>query len=755
MPFRAPLLHQWLLAAFTLAVSPVFTYALATYAIRPWAARADPYLVSGDWPNATTSEQQVFDPRDSTLILADDRANVRTVVFSEGYAHDQMMYHLRLPPGEHVNTVYSTSNNSAILTSSSATFVSHPMHAYTIENITVINQFEGDVGVVSFSIIVKTDQNRTFDATGIYFVTGLTGSQGAGHNRSVVTGITAPSITFDNPTDVTKSSPGGDLAIDLDYQPPGPDVQPNQSQGSESDAPEAVPDISANPTFPTYPPSSNFPMDPLDAALSGSNVEVQGETLGSASRLIQWDALECHALSFAKLLSSGEHYLSNPSCGVAYDPALRKLVIRLRQGESGHATVVLTLPTVPGSEEALETSVRVHVKPPPPAVPELLLERDTNIRFDYYGNEVFSMELMKTRRPFQPQNATGYFVCLPDGRYAIADLSKSALDGPTQFVMFKTVPVGLEDPMILEKLGITPKGRESPEAEPTPAHQAESDFSITGNIIHSLIDKKMQRGLTLRTVWDGPLNLRVSDEPEGLEGSPLASQEMTDSFVNKSKYFSKVEVEFPSEKVYRTAVNKENYTLETSIAPDDLAELSKKVNGGVKSYIEVVMQLRGYAVHNFSEHKSQQIAEVIRKLTRNFTEEGERAELIKKQEILSSLVVTYRVFVIHSAYQAAQSFLLNDGNFSRLVAKEALLPTDEVAVYDSRATLGSSDPNYSGAGTSPGVGLSGATVGIVVAAAVVLMLIVTLPIVAICIAQFTGRSRRQRNDDPISGLNEL
>lgn len=673
-----------------------------------------------------------------SLDLVGSQGPLRTILFVDGYAYDQLTYHLKLPRGEYIHTAQTSSNNSDILTSSSVSFLSHPTDSFTFENITVINQFEGTVGVVSFVVTIRTNLDRSFKASGIYFVTGLVGTRGTNANRSVVTGISAPSVTFENPDDVIHSLPDRDVEIDLAYQPPGPDIEDDARRDPRSL--ETIPSIT---TMPSDQPSSQpFEMDPLDAALSGTGVEVQGETLGSPSHLVQWDPLNCRTLSFARLLASGNHYFSNPSCGVAYDPVLRRLLIRLQPGQSGRATVVLTLPTVPGSEESLETTVKVHVRPPPPVSPELILKKNSAFRFDYFGNEVFKLLMNKTRIPFQPENATDYILDLPNGRYARADFSKSTFNSTHQEVTFKTVPIGLEDPDTVQKLRdqLVPEEtqEETPDAEATPAVYTKHDSSmIDGSLSNQNSERKSVR---LRSVWDGPLTVHQDDGIGILEVSPNPSDETMEA-ITETHYFSAVHVAFPSETGYRTAKNVDDHKLETEIAPEDLALVSNRVNEGSKSYVEIVMQLRGYAEQNFSEHKSQQIAHTIGKMIQNFTEDGDSVELVRKQERFESLLVTFRVFVERDAREAAQAYLLNERAFAKDVAEEAFLPMNEVEVYDARAMLGKGDPKYSGAGGSPATGLSGATVGIIVVASVVLTLVMVVPIAAICFAHFATRGR--------------
>lgn len=682
---------------------------------------------------STTRADQPYEHSNETLTLSGPHGPVHTILFIDGYAHDQLTYYLKLPQGERVQTAQTSSNNSAILTSSSASFISHPTHMYNIENITLTNQFEGTVGVVTFLLEVQTNFNRSFNTSGTYFVTGLVGTQGSTKNRSLVTGISAPSVTYENPDDVLNSLPDNDVEIDLDYQPPGPDVTGQTTPDSQN--PNSTPSMTTMPPNQTQP--QTIEMDPLDAALTGTGVQVQGETLGSSSQLVQWDPLKCHTLSFAKLIRPGTHYISNPYCGIAYDPALRKLLIRLRPGESGRATVVLTLPTVPGSTESLETTVRVYVKPPP-VLPELLLKNNTNIRFDFYGNEVFTLLLNKTRTPFQTENATDYVLDLPGGRYARADLSKSELNSTHQFVTFKTVPIGSENPKTVEKLRDNLMPEETPEVDATPT--AYMDPVSPSARDETQLQKTQKLSAVLRTIWDGPIVAKQDNGTEVMEESPDPSNENMET-VSKNRYFSGVHVAFPSETKYRTAKNIDDRKLETEIASEDLAVLSSKVNGGSKSSVEVVMQLHGYAEHNFSEHKSQQIARTIGGMAQNFTEGGESVELIKKQEMFQSLLVTFRVFVDHDAREAAKSYLLDERAFARAVAEEAMLPLKEVEVYDSRAMVGKGDPNYSGAGGSAATGLSGATVGIIVVASVVLTLVLVVPIAAIFFAHLASRGQ--------------
>lgn len=724
-----------LLTAVTLAVLVTCSIASNVPVIRPWAIRERPQSTLNNVSQTHMGEP--YDDVKEALTLIGQRGSVRTILFVDGYAYDQQIYYLKLPPGEHVQATKTSSNNSDILTSSSASFISHPTHMYTIENITLTNQFEGTVGVVTFTLEVQTNLNRTFNASGTYFVTGLVGTQGSPKNRSLVTGVSAPSVTFENPDDVIESLLDGDVEIYLDYQPPGPDVY--GQTGLDSQPPTTTSPMDRTP--PNQPPSNTFEMDPLDAALSGTGVQVQGDTLGSSSQLVQWDPLKCHTLSFAKLIKPGSHYISNPFCGIAYDPVLRKLLIRLRPGESGRATVVLTLPTVPGSAESLETTIRVYVKPPPPGPPELLLESDANIRFDFYGNEVFTLLLNKTRIPFQPENASDYILDLPDGRYARADLSKSDLNSTRQVVTFITVPMELEDPAIVGKLRGNLIPEEIPELDATPTMYMDSDSHISKRVMQG--PKGSKRVAKLRTIWDGPMIAKQDNGTNLMDEileSPNPSDEELES-VPERHYFSGVHVVFPSKTNYVTAKNVGNRKLQTGIAPEDLALLSTRVNEGSKSYVEVVMQLYGYAEHNFSEHKSQQIAGTIGKMVRNYTEDGESVELIKKQERFQSLLVTFRVFVEHDAREAARSCLLDERGFSTAVAREAMLPIKEVEVYDSRAMVGKGDPNYSGAGGSATTGLSGATVGIIVVASVVLTLVLAVPIAAIFFAHMATRSQ--------------
>lgn len=789
-------------------------------------------------PGTQYTEKMVFAESVSdahSFFLVDRRGPDRTVLFSDGYARDQVNFRLLLKPGETLLSVRSIANDTDILTSSTAEFSTQTLsNGHPTANVTVVHYFEGSVGSVSYVVSAQTSKGRTFSAMGHYYLMGIVGaSRSENGTTTILTGIEAAAITFESPLDLSEQWKDNIIEIPIVYQPPGPDFYPDIQLAKQPDphvsnaategssqsntGAEGLPsnsqsdehpgghlgeradgdsdedsdlEPSMSPSFEDPSIQSDIPNSKhkvsLKDIMSETRVEVGGHIVGSDSNLIAWDPTHCSTITEVRVNVDGSYNFENEACGIGFDKENGRLLIRVRPNQSGFANIVLTSPMLFVDGEISETSVHVVVQEAPHITPKLVLFEDKVLKLDYFGKEVFALQMRDTLAPPQAQNATDYIVDLPNGRYARASFHTSHLSSDVQDIIFETQRVGEEDMSIIKKLASSMKLRPM--------------LTETSNKLRFKISKEQGAATGLKLAagslrsWffgsgedqaidhsfpeESPMDdIEEMEEPaEEPFKEPAASTEPTDLDSDIS-YESHVFVQYSSSKPYEMAHNTDGRKLETEFAPATLAQATAAPLDTSREYVVVSLVLYKYAAHNFSEHKSSQLGRSIARqveiasrvakhspepmrmtttneMTGSIREGNEteaKAYLTRVQERPSSIVVTYRVAMLsQNGSQIATGLTIQENGIAEKIATDAMLPPGTIAVYDARMLPTLGENNYSGAGGGL-PSLAGATAGVVIAAVIGLALIVTIPLIVLL---FGFVASRRNTNSPASVARE-
>lgn len=664
-------------------------------------------------PNATTRVSVAVTYR-QFLNLTDSRGFDRTIAFTDGSASDIVTYELKLPLDEFITSLRHIPNDTSIITESNAAYVTHKLDGYRLENITLRHEFEGLVGPANYTLTLITNKGHTFMATGRYYITGVIGfRKNANRSQTAVSGISAPAITFESPNDVTLKHKNGIVEVPIKYQKPGPDVTKN-------------------------PPS-------LAEVMAKSQVQVTGRSIASKTNLV---SQACKKITQAFQRPNGVYKFLDENCGVGFHRKSGKLLVRLKFRETGYAGIFVTTPPLDPSGEASEASFRFIVKKPLTVQPILVMKQRLNMKLDHFGREIFTLNMKKTREPYQKHNATDYVVDLPGNRYARADMNLSTMNKGEQIITFVTVIPGQESEAVRKNLKNVLKNARravvpSPEADSSP--QATPDGIVLGRR-----SARYEVNERRRSVWDLPVDLGFGlnfgmKMKRDAEMSPAPSVEIMDGPDTSGEYGSNVHVMIPPVKSYQTANNVNKKPLLTEFAPDMLAQITTAEKDPRKTYVSVSLVLYNYTTETFSDHKSQQLGSTLADIVSKESKTSTSAELVRKRKRRSDIIVTYRIFTAKKSSQIAGNMTKIDSGVAAEIAENSMMRKGTVAVFDAMVLPGFGDPNFNGA-AGEGASLSGSTVGLIVAAIVALTLIIMIPLFVFCFGYIVTRRHAQAAD---------
>jgi hypothetical protein len=164
------------------------------------------------------------------------------------------------------------------------------------------------------------------------------------------------------------------------------------------------------------------------------------ETIENTRDMLDFDTAACNPLPSALDIHHGwvsEESKCSITVSIPESVAATKadLVIRTNGFKTGSDVVSFSAPRFVVDNSTFESILKV--KATGSVSPVLVLnEMMTSIVWDYYGREVVDFNMRYAMLPFQEMNANGYYLSLPNGRYASFEGNFSSLDRDIQVVSF-------------------------------------------------------------------------------------------------------------------------------------------------------------------------------------------------------------------------------------------------------------------------------------------------------------------------------
>ncbi|KAI0561308.1 hypothetical protein FGB62_87g082 [Gracilaria domingensis] len=648
-----------------------------------------------------------------------DKVN-KTILLNNGAAENQITYILHLRQFEVITAIIHISTDPTIITATSEIRQQLPHESQNAVNFTLLHEFDGHVGVAKYSFLVYTNVTN-YRATGTYTVAGIVvfGSEKR-TPLSIASGINSPGLAF-KPSSFGNSIDGGTLRLEVQYEPVGSDITGT-------------------------PPS-------LKQVLSKANVDVKDIKYGTASTLVTYD-------DSCSLIEPSVKSMNAPKrsmhCGICFNLTDQSLSITVNPERSGTSVIQLMVPTIEVNGETFETDIRIFVKKPPLVNPAVLIQPGTKLLLDYFGTEVFYIQMYNIIQPDQPVNATDFFIDLGMNRYASADLSLSRLEQPIQTIAFVVQPPGKEDQAILKKIQaalMILKGMELDSPEATP------DVLSTLEPVPTM-DMATDEVLAPAKFSLGPFNLenttasRIEDEypavrmPQIRIGGPPSVEQLRMSSIplnavyvrigDKDDYYeSNAHVILPPALSLRTAKNVLNNPLLTMFAANETAVVSSKSRQGDAKHVLISLFLANYSLPTFSEHKSKQISASLSEAIRNATDEPiMNGNLTLLKANATGIQVTYAIPLLKDAEKIAKDVMQNKTDIGNQVSKAIWIPSNRLVLMNAMV-YDPSSPSASDAVSTPENFLGGLS-GPLLAVIIVLVLVALIPLSALCIGYLTS-----------------
>lgn len=712
-----------------------------------WAILAAEREALGALNGSTTFQTSTIDPAATELDLGsqikpglfaiDANTTKQTIFLIDGEASKSVTYVLNLRTSERVLSVLHVTNDSKVITTHSKQVREISGAPTARYNISLEHEFEGTVGVASYILHVTTSYAR-FIASGTFYVSGIVALiPGEGSSLVLASGIESPGLSFPNPDSVTlKNSSIGQLPLSIAYQEPGPDVME---------------------TFLS-----------LGAVMGSAKFYVQDSGTESDAPLLKYNASECSSLTDVEKDESGYFIFQNPNCAIGFHAVSKELIINLNRERSGTAAITVSLPLLHAGEEMFETSINIFIGDPSVRKPVLLIDEGLNLVLDHYGSEEFSVKMYNTIRPAQQNNATGFYMDLPGGRYATIDFSRSIMTNPTQVIAFKTVTPGQEDATVLELIQAATDSYDEPYIDLTESlSNPNNDPGSTQNQTQSE-DAQMPLNVGLlpeEADSETSVAVRVEND-DALVNQMLHGTVMTESKMHDPTDFSKlhshnsppravlrkettkdqssnVYVVIPPKETPIRAVRSGQGTIRATIASQELTAIDSMETTFPEKLI-VTMALEGYSIANFSEHKSQQIKMALLDNTVRINNgtEGE-VRLVNLRNEGSMLIAELEVFVSGNNVEIADGLMKKE--ISANIAKEAYLAEDRVEIISAKASTFKDVPGNLAGGDSAST-LASSSSGVIIAAIVILALVVAIPLFVLCFGFIVARRHQQDNE---------
>jgi hypothetical protein len=172
-----------------------------------------------------------------------------------------------------------------------------------------------------------------------------------------------------------------------------------------------------------------------------------GESKEIVPDVLDYDSTSCNPLPSA-LRSPVGWDLGTSRCSLAISPraidsdSVADFLVQTRDFRAGSDVVTFSTPRFVVAGVSFKTTLKVTALGSP--VPLLLLNETTQLEYDYFGNEVIVFHMKHTREPTQSENATAYYLALPNGRYASFEGDFMDLDTEEQSISFVTSQPGDE-----------------------------------------------------------------------------------------------------------------------------------------------------------------------------------------------------------------------------------------------------------------------------------------------------------------------
>lgn len=671
------------------------------------------------------------------LFAIDSNITKQTIFLIDGEASKSITFVLNLRISEQVLSVLHVTNDSKVITTHSKQIREISGAPTARYNISLEHDFEGTVGIASYILHITTSFAR-YIASGTFYVSGIVAlSPSDGSSLVVVSGIESPGLSFPNPDAVTlKNSSIGQVPLSIAYQEPGPDIMETSLS--------------------------------LDAVMSSAKFYVQDSGIESDSPLLNYNASECSSVTDVEEDETGYFIFRNPNCPIGFHAASMELIINLNRERSGTAVITVSTPLLHAAEEMFETSINVFIGDPSVRKPVLLIDQGLDLVLDHYGSEEFSVKMYNTIRPAQPNDATGFYMDMAGGRYAMIDFSRSNMTNPIQVITFKTVTPGQEDEKVLKLIQATADYSDDPYVDLTELSNPENSTQLE--------DAQMPLNISLLSEEadnDTSIAVRVENDDtlvdEMLHGTVITESDMSDSNdFSKSpshnsllrtvlrketaeKQSSNVYVVIPPKEIPIKAVNSGQGTIRTAFASQELA----KIDSGESTFpamIFVTMALEGYSISSFSEHKSQQIKMTLldEALKIKNGTEGE-VRLIKLRNEGSKLIAEFEVFVSGNSVEIADGIVEKES--SAQIAREAYLEESRLEIISAEASTFKDVPGNLAGGDNAST-LTSSSGGVIIAAIVVLALVVAIPLFALCFGFIVTRRHRQEDNASDSNVSD-
>lgn len=628
-------------------------------------------------------------------------APIKTILFNDNEAEHNVDFMLALKPGDDFASFKHEVNATDIITSTLIHQVNHAGRVVT-KNFTLVHRFEGTAGVANYKLVAQTKSGWTFTISGTYFVAGIVVSD-FNDPDAIVSGIDSKGVSVKTLSELKAIYKRGYIPLGLAYEEVGPDV--NLNAPSLADALKTV----------------RVTVEPGLIGINGKG--------SSKSTVIQYDP-SCNPHPMAFTSPEGVVTFKKPACGVAFDHSSKTVYIKLIPNKYLSSIVKIQIPAIEVNGEAFQTDVKVYVKKPIFPPPNIVLSRPITMVFDHFGNEVISLNLSKTIKPDQEDDASEVYLSLPDKRYAKADPKLSSYVQPIQKVTFVIVMPGSEDAKVTKRIDEALRLSQKKQGKVVGSSVGIRDMYLP-NV--SRPNSASQRNFTkaeMALSWNSiPMIAARQEDPA-------------------TGYKSSILVEFPSKGLPVVANNPSGQVISTSFASTAKAiEHPLSFKDGFH-HLLVTLKLKGFSKEGYSEHKSGQIAKSLAanvdKLYKPM-EEASTAYLTKAAKNGDSLDVVYVIQIPGIVPEVKDEVSKTKKEISKEIARDVYLKEDSVMIEEAKLIMPGGSGNFNGIGTQSQTTMNGVS-GWLIGAIIVLVLIVSLPLCALCFGFFVLRREKKEAD---------